>query len=147
MCVCVCVRVCVRVCVCVCVCVCMHVCVCVCVYVCLCVRGVHGVRERIRKGKNKRRIETEKASCSRGNCAKPCTTGGNRVSQSDFPLSLCHSAYIIASETVDDTKGTASFISIPCTFYLNYYHMQSQYKSAIHFVQECRNLYRIYFAF
>ena len=72
--------------------------------------------------------------------------GGNRVPQSDFPSYLSHSALLINTIAIITSSGRfsihyTSFISVTHTLHLNYYHMQSQYKSVIQYVQQYKNLY------
>ena len=72
--------------------------------------------------------------------------GGNRVLQSDFPSYLSHSALLINTIAIITSSGRfsihyTSFISVTHTLHLNYYHMQSQYKSVIQYVQQYKNLY------
>ena len=72
--------------------------------------------------------------------------GGNRVLQSDFPSYLSHSALLINTIAIITSSGRfsihyTSFISVAHTLHLNYYHMQSQYKSVIQFVQHQRKLH------
>ena len=66
--------------------------------------------------------------------------------ESDFPSYLSHSALLINAIAIITSSGTfsihyTSFISVTHTLHLNYYHMQSQYKSVIQFVQHYKNLY------
>ena len=66
--------------------------------------------------------------------------------QSDFSSYLSHSALLINTIAIITSSGRfsihyTSFISVPHTLHLNYYHMQSQYKSVIQFVQQYKNLY------
>ena len=56
--------------------------------------------------------------------------------QSDFSSYLSHSALLINTIAIITSSGRfsiyyTSFISVPHTLHLNYYHMQSQYKSVI----------------
>ena len=72
--------------------------------------------------------------------------GGTRVLQSDFPSYLSHSALLINTIAIITSSGRfsihyRSFISVTHNLHLNYYHMQSQYKSVIQFVQQYKNLY------
>ena len=66
--------------------------------------------------------------------------------QSDFPSYLSHSALLINTIAIISSSGRFSihytnFISVAHTLHLDYYHMQSQYKSVIQFVQQYKNLY------
>ena len=66
--------------------------------------------------------------------------------QSDFPSYLSHSALLINAIAIISSSGRfsiryTSFISVTHTLHLNYYHMQSQYKSVIQFVQQYKDLY------
>ena len=66
--------------------------------------------------------------------------------QSDFSSYLSHSALLINTIAIITSSGRfsihyTSFISVPHTLHLNYYYMQSQYKSVIQFVQQYKNLY------
>ena len=66
--------------------------------------------------------------------------------QSDFPSYLSHSALLINTIAIITSSGRfsihyTSFISVTHTLHLNYYHMQSQYKSVIQYVQQYKNLY------
>ena len=72
--------------------------------------------------------------------------------QSDFPSYLSHSALLIITIAIITSSGTfsihyTSFISVPHTLHLNYYHMQSQYKYVIQFVQQYKNLYAMFEAY
>ena len=96
-----------------------------------------------------------RSSACKANFANHCATahvligsniGGNRVLQSDFPSYLSHSALLINAIEIITSSGRfsihyTSFISVTHTLHLNYYHMQSQYKSVIQFVQQYKNLY------
>ena len=92
-------------------------CVCVCVLAHMC---VYGAREQLRKREKRGEINLEKVPTSnlqphacRPTVLSPSNTvrcslasiGGNRVSQSDYPSFLCHSALLIKTIATIRKRG------------------------------------------
>ena len=130
--------VCVSVCVCVCVCVCVHVCVCVCCIACVCVASYSRSH-----GQNCSYFSTRIVCLYCNLYIYICIGCYNLIF---LHIYLSHSALLINTIAIITSSGRVSihytsFISVTHTLHLNYYHMQSQYKSVIQFVQQFKNLY------